>query len=224
MLDDQPVFPPVSGAEEGIVAVGGDLSVERLLAAYSQGIFPWYSDGEPIIWWSPDPRFIIPTAEIHVSKSMRRVLNAGYFRCTWDTCFADVMAHCAQVERKGEQGTWITDEMMQAYITLHESGFAHSLEVWHQDRLVGGVYGVSLGHCFFAESMFHLETNASKFALIQLSRYLQSIGFEWIDAQVYTEHVASLGGRDIPREEFLQLLHRGLQYPTLQGKWDFKTA
>jgi len=113
---------------------------------------------------------------------------------------------------------------MQAYITLHESGFAHSLEVWHQDRLVGGIYGVSLGHCFFAESMFHLETNASKFALIQLSRYLQSIGFEWIDAQVYTEHVASLGGRDIPREEFLQLLHRGLQYPTLQGKWDFKTA
>ncbi len=168
LLNEKISFPPVDGAEEGIVAVGGDLSPERLLLAYQQGIFPWYSDEDPIVWHSPEERFILLLDDLHISKSMRRVLNSNKFTITFDTAFKFVIEQCAFVKRKHEVGTWITKEMMDAYIELHHLGFGHSVEVWQDDKIVGGVYGVSLGKCFFAESMFHLETNASKFAIIKL--------------------------------------------------------
>ncbi len=212
-------FPPVDGAEEGIVAIGGDLSPERLLLAYRCGIFPWYSDGEPIIWHAPEERFLLFPDELHISGSMRRVLNSGKFSATMDTNFPFVIKQCASVERKGQDGTWITDEMRQGYVSLHHLGYAHSVEVWQEGEIVGGVYGVALGRCFFAESMFHTVSNASKFALIRLTAFLKSKGFLFIDAQVFTEHVASLGAREIPRNKFMELLATGMALPEYSGKW-----
>lgn len=212
-------FPPVDGAEEGIVAIGGDLSPERLLLAYRCGIFPWYSDGEPIIWHAPEERFLLFPDELHVSGSMKRVLNSGKFSATMDTNFPFVIKQCASVERKGQDGTWITDEMRQGYVSLHHLGYAHSVEVWQEGEIVGGVYGVALGRCFFAESMFHTVSNASKFALIRLTAFLKSKGFLFIDAQVFTEHVASLGAREIPRNKFMELLATGMALPEYSGKW-----
>lgn len=212
-------FPPVDGAEEGIVAIGGDLSPERLLLAYRCGIFPWYSDGEPIIWHAPEERFLLFPDELHVSGSMKRVLNSGKFSAIMDTNFPFVIKQCASVERKGQDGTWITDEMRQGYVSLHHLGYAHSVEVWQEGEIVGGVYGVALGRCFFAESMFHTVSNASKFALIRLTAFLKSKGFLFIDAQVFTEHVASLGAREIPRNKFMELLATGMALPEYSGKW-----
>lgn len=203
------------------MAIGGDLSLQRLLNAYKDGIFPWYSEGEPIIWWSPDPRFVLKPSDLHISKSMHRVLNSTAFRVTLDTAFPLIIRQCAEVSRKEEDGTWITEDMIAAYCALYESGYAHSVEVWKEDILVGGIYGVSLGRIFFAESMFHTETNASKLAFIRLIQLLKQKEFLLLDAQVYTKHVASLGAKEIPRNEFMQTLQKGLQYESWVGKWKF---
>ncbi len=221
LLNESYEFPPAEGAEEGIVAVGGDLSPQRLLNAYKSGIFPWYSNGEPIIWWSPDPRFVLFPDELHISKSMQRILKAGVFEATMDTDFQHIIRQCAVVSRKGENGTWITEDMIAAYRTLHELGYAHSLEVRSNGEIVGGIYGISLGKCFFAESMFHTTSNASKFALIKLVDYLKRNEFLFLDAQIHTAHVESMGGKDISRNEFLRLLHKGLSGESMVGKWTF---
>lgn len=218
-LVEEIIFPPSHQASpSGILAVGGDLSPERILEAYRQGIFPWYADQEPIIWWSPDPRFVLFPSEIKVSRSMKQILRQGRFRITFDQDFHAVIAAC-QKPRPGQTGTWITREMKDAYMTLHEMGYAHSVEAWQEDVLVGGLYGVSLGRCFFGESMFSIVSNASKAALITLTQRLQMSGFGLIDCQVYSTHLASLGARDIPREQFSGVLKRLFCFETLRGNW-----
>lgn len=219
LLDDRIAFPPVEGAEDGIVAIGGDLTPERLLLAYSLGIFPWYGEHEPIIWHAPESRFLLFPENLHISKSMKRVLNSNKFSATLDTHFDFVIHQCAKVQRAGQNGTWILPEMIDAYKKLHQLGYAHSLEVWLNDKIVGGIYGVSLGACFFAESMFHTVDNASKFALIKLMKYLQQHDFHFLDAQVFTAHVATLGAKEISRATFSKLLKNGLEKPTQKGKW-----
>ena len=207
-LDDELWFPPVESAEDyGLLAIGGDLSVERLLLAYSLGIFPWYNPGEPILWWSPDPRCVLFPAELHLSRSMRRFLHRCPFRVSVDENFSEVISWCRQlrVDLDGS-GTWITPEMKQAFIRLHELGFAHSIEVWEGEELVGGIYGVCLGRCFFGESMFSRRDNASKVALVHLVRRLRESGFEFLDCQQTTDHLLSLGAREISRPEFLDHL------------------
>ena len=218
-LSDEIVFPPVHRAEKnGILAVGGDLSPERLIAAYSLGIFPWYSDGDPIIWWSPDPRFVLFPPEIKVSKTMRQVLRRNIFTITVDRDFSGVIRGC-QEPRRRERGTWITEEMMQAYERLHGMGIAHSIEAWQNGELAGGLYGLSLGSCFFGESMFTRVDNASKAAFITLVRRLDELGFLLIDCQVYTEHLENLGARHISRDEYISLLRQCLQAETKRDGW-----
>lgn len=219
-LGEQLVFPPVQLSNpDGILAVGGDLQPERLLLAYGSGIFPWYDEEDPIIWWAPDPRFVLFPEDLRVSKSMRQVLRREIFRISFDEDFASVIRHCQKTPRPGQRGTWITDDMQQAYIQLHEQGFAHSVEVWQAEKLVGGLYGVSLGNSFFGESMFAHVSNASKAGFITLVRRLAEKGFELIDCQVYTSHLESLGAQDIPRAEFMARLESSLKHPTQQGKW-----
>jgi leucyl/phenylalanyl-tRNA--protein transferase len=206
VLDKEIVFPPVHLAEpDGLLAVGGDLSVNRLLLAYQSGIFPWY-EGDHILWWCPDPRFILTPGHLKVSKSMRQLLNRKAFRFTINQAFEAVINSCKSIERRGQNGTWITESMKAAYIRLHKLGYAHSAEVWHNNELVGGLYGVRLGNVFFGESMFSKMSNASKFAFICFVQELQADGVELIDCQVYTEHLESLGARMIPRTEFIQRL------------------
>jgi leucyl/phenylalanyl-tRNA--protein transferase len=218
-LNEEIIFPPVSLAERsGILAVGGDLSPERLIEAYSRGVFPWYSEGDPIIWWSPDPRFVLFPGELYISKTMRQVLHRNIFEITCDRDFRAVIQGC-QEPRKRERDTWITEEMMEAYIGLHVSGIAHSIEAWQGGELAGGLYGLSLGRCFFGESMFTRVTNASKAAFITLTMRLQELGFVIIDCQVYTAHLESLGARHIPRDEYIEILIEGLKYETMQGYW-----
>lgn len=213
------LFPPVAeAAEGGLLAVGGDLSPERLLAAYRLGIFPWYGEGEPILWWSPDPRFVLFPEELRISRSMRQFLKKGSVRISCDEAFRVVIAACGK-PRPGQDGTWITPEMEAAYGALHEMGYAHSVEVWQERTLVGGLYGVSLGRVFFGESMFSRIANASKAALITLVGALRPQGFDLIDCQVETQHLASLGARPIPRVEFNQLLAASLRRETLRGSW-----
>lgn len=217
-------FPPVHLASRtGLLAVGGDLSSERLLAAYRQGIFPWYSQGEPVLWWSPHPRFVLFPQELKVSRSMRQFMKKGLIRITYDRDFSAVIASC-QKPRPRQEATWITPDMQAAYVRLHGMGFAHSVEVWRDDLLVGGLYGVSLGRCFFGESMFSALGNASKAALIDLVGRLRGLGFLLIDCQVYTAHLESLGGRHIPRNEFMELLKRALRQQTLRGDWGMHEA
>lgn len=219
VLSDELFFPPVElSSEEGILAIGGDLSPERLLLAYSSGVFPWYSENEPIIWWSPDPRFILFPNEIKISKSMKKFLKKNPYTLTVDTCFKEIITKCREV-RLAQEGTWITNEMLDAYCRLHEKGFAHSVEVRHEGKLIGGLYGISLGKCFFGESMFSLMPNASKAALIFLNTGLIEKGFHFIDCQVYTKHLETLGAKNIPREVFISLLEKGLDAPTLKGSW-----
>ncbi len=218
-LPDEILFPPVDRAvKSGLLAIGGDLSPERLLAAYREGIFPWYADGEPILWWSPDPRFVLLPDELRISRSMRQFLKKGLVRITFDQNFPAVIAAC-QKPRPSQDGTWITEEMQEAYCTLHELGYAHSVEVWQDGALAGGLYGVSLGHTFFGESMFSTLPNASKAALITLVRHLRKWGFDLIDCQVETAHLASLGARPIPRREFRERLSASLHYATRRGNW-----
>jgi leucyl/phenylalanyl-tRNA--protein transferase len=214
------VFPPPDYADpSGLIAVGGDLSSERLLEAYRVGIFPWYSDDQPILWWSPDPRFILEPDEFRVSRSLHKTLQRKLFQVTFDRVFEEVIAACATVPREGQRGTWITPEMHDAYIRLHGLGFAHSVETWLGGKLVGGLYGVSLGKAFFGESMFHHSTDASKVALAMLVEKLKSWGFHFIDSQMTTEHMLSLGAKEIPRRIFLKRLQSALRHSTKRGKW-----
>ncbi len=203
-LDDRLLFPDPALAEpDGLLAVGGDLSVERLLLAYRQGIFPWYSDDTPILWYSPHERFVLYPSQLKVSKSMRQVLRSGRFKVTVDEAFPQVIEACSAMPREGQDGTWITDDMKEAYIELNRNGHAHSYEVWQDDELVGGLYGVDTGRVFCGESMFSKVSNASKTALIHLCL---NGGFELIDCQVHTEHLESMGATFISREEYLHIL------------------
>lgn len=220
-LTDEVVFPPPNHAEaDGLLAVGGDLGVERLLLAYQLGIFPWYTDGQPILWWSPDPRLILEPQEFHISRRFRQTLRKGLFKVTFDRAFASVIQACTTVQRKRQHGTWITSEMREAYVRLHNLGYAHSAESWLEGKLAGGIYGVSLGKCFFGESMFAVETDASKVALAALVQKLKAWGFHMIDAQVTTQHLISLGAREVPRGVFLRRLDAALRFPTRKGRWD----
>jgi leucyl/phenylalanyl-tRNA--protein transferase len=218
--EDPELFPPPAKADRsGLLAVGGDLSPERLLSAYSQGIFPWYSQGQPLLWHSPDPRFVLVPDKLHVGRSLRKTLKAGLYEIRWDTAFADVITACASTPRPGQDGTWITDEMRQAYVTLHELGFAHSVEAWAGGELKGGFYGVSLGAAFFGESMFAHAPDASKVAFITAVEQFRAWGFHFIDCQVETEHLARFGAEHWPRKRFLQALDGALQEPTRRGRW-----
>jgi len=206
-LTDELIFPHPSLADPGgLVAVGGDLSPERLLLAYAHGIFPWYSDLSPILWWSPDPRLVLFPGELKISRSLRRVIKKQVFTVTMNSSFGEVIRACAQT--RGE--TWITGEMIEAYAALHELGYAHSFESRHEGRLVGGLYGIALGRAFFGESMFSAMSDASKVALVFLVRFLADLGFEFIDCQTTTEHLRRFGAREIPRKEFLDRLGRAL--------------
>ncbi len=219
-LVDDPVFPPPDYADaSGLVAVGGDLTSERLLEAYRVGIFPWYSADQPILWWSPDPRFILELEEFKISRSLRKTLNKRVFQVTFDRAFEDVIHACANTARAGQSGTWITREMEEAYIHLHGLGFAHSVETWFRAELVGGLYGISLGKAFFGESMFYRKTDASKVALATLVAQLKSWDFHFIDAQMTTDHMVSLGAKEISRRIFLKRLRSALRHPTRRGKW-----
>ncbi|KOY85272.1 leucyl/phenylalanyl-tRNA--protein transferase [bacterium 336/3] len=219
-LGDELYFPPVTRASsEGVVAIGGDLSEERLLLAYQSGIFPWFSDGEPIIWWSPDPRFVLYPQNVKVSKSMQQLFRKNTFEVTFDKSFEQVILNCKKIKREGQNGTWITDDMVAAYCSLHQKGFAHSVEVWQSGVLVGGLYGLSLGDSFFGESMFAKVSNASKYGFIALVNALEKKGFNLVDCQVHTEHLESLGAEYIPRKKFLESLKKSLQKETLQGNW-----
>lgn len=211
ILGEAPLFPPPYLSEKnGLLAVGGDLRPQRLIVAYRMGIFPWYNEGEPILWWSPDPRFVLFPEEVKVSRSMRQILKKGLFRVTFDTDFAAVIEGCRK-PRGDRVGTWIDGAMSEAFCALHALGIAHSVEVWREGELVGGLYGVALGRCFFGESMFTRESNASKVALIRLCQRLREEGFVVIDCQVYTAHLESMGARMIPRRIFLEMLARHAQ-------------
>lgn len=207
ILSDELWFPPVEESlPDGLLAVGGDLSPERLLLAYRSGIFPWFSDDEPALWWSPDPRFVLFPKELKVSKSMARLMQGCTFEFRVNTAFSEVIGHCSAITRKDQDGTWITDDIIDAYSELHDMGYALSAEAWQNGVLVGGLYGIRMGNCFFGESMFSKVSNASKFAFINWVRLLQQEGVAFIDCQVHTEHLESLGARMIPRSEFMKLL------------------
>ncbi|ALM09316.1 leucyl/phenylalanyl-tRNA--protein transferase [Sediminicola sp. YIK13] len=206
-VTDRLEFPPVEHAnEEGLLAVGGDLSSERLLLAYRRGIFPWFNEDSLILWWSPDPRMVLFPNKIKVSKSMRKILEGNRFKLTKNTQFEAVIDQCAQSPRKDQMGTWITQAMKKAYVKLHKLGIAKSYEVWEKDELVGGLYGIDLGHVFCGESMFSKVSNASKFAFIKLAQELEEKRYSLIDCQVYTPHLESLGAEEIPREAFIEIL------------------
>lgn len=208
-LTDKLEFPPVAAASiDGLLAVGGDLSVARLQLAYTNGIFPWYNEDEPILWWSPDPRMVLFPEELKISKSMKKVLRDNTFTLTKNTQFAEVVKQCAQIKRDGQLDTWITKAMQEAYLELHKKGIAISYEVWENNQLVGGLYGVDLGHVFCGESMYSKVSNASKFAFIRMVQELQQKKYKLIDCQVYTQHLESLGAREISREAFLGILKR----------------
>jgi leucyl/phenylalanyl-tRNA--protein transferase len=221
-LDDLYAFPdPTEADDEGLLAIGGDLTTERLLLAYSKGIFPWFSDDHPILWWSPNPRLVIEPAKIHISKSLKRTLKNHKFTVKFDERFHEVIKSCANTNRPGQDGTWITTEMAKAYIALYELGYAHSVETYYKEQLVGGLYGVSLGNAFFGESMYSLKSDASKVALVSLSLQLQRWNFSLIDCQLTTTHLLSMGAFEIKRDEFLQRVESAMSHQTLKGKWKF---
>lgn len=201
-------FPPVSEAnKDGILAIGGDLTPARLQLAYKSGIFPWFEDGEPIIWWSPNPRMVLFLDELIVSKSMRNILNRNIFKITFNQNFRDVISNCQNIKREGQNGTWITNDMIEAYCELHQLGIAKSIEVWQNDILVGGLYGIDLGHVFCGESMFSKVSNASKVAYIALVNHLKKENYKLLDCQVYNPHLESLGCREINRIDFMEILN-----------------
>lgn len=207
ILDDRLWFPPVSEAlDDGLLAIGGELTTERLLLAYHNGIFPWFNEDEPPMWWSPDPRFVLFPDELRVSKSMKQVLKGNKFDFRVNTAFEQVITNCRHAVREGQDGTWIGDEVVAAYTELHKAGYAHSAEAWMDGELVGGLYGIWLGKAFFGESMFAKTSNASKFAFIKWVEVLQQRQVQLIDCQVYTEHLESLGARMIPRAQFIAMV------------------
>lgn len=219
-LSDKITFPPPHFAEpEGLLAVGGDLSEKRLLLAYEMGIFPWFTDDEPILWWSPDPRLLLYPEDVHVSARVRRILRQGVFTVTCDKAFEQVITACADDRLKNLQETWIGESMITAYCRLFAAGYGHSVEVWREGKLAGGLYGVSLGGGFFGESMFTRVPNASKIALIYLCRFLRVLSFDFIDCQVKTDHLKRMGGREMPRAGFLKALEATLKRQTLRGNW-----
>ena len=222
-------FPPIEDAQRepnGLLAIGGELTPERLLSAYAHGVFPWFDDDAgPVLWWSPDPRAVLRPAELHISKSLRKRLRRQEYRLSMDSCFADVLAACAQPrtdsEAPGAPGTWITAEMRMAYTELHRRGFAHSVEAWYQETLVGGLYGVSLGRMFFGESMFSRRDDASKVALVGLATQLEAWEFTLIDCQMLNPHLERLGVYEIPRSEFAARLNANARVDTRPGPWQF---
>lgn len=217
-------FPTVDRASpEGLLAVGGDLRPERLLEAYRHGIFPWYNDDQPILWWSPDPRAVLFPGKLHVPRSLKRTLRSNVFTLTLDTCFREVMTQCAGPRPQyPEGGTWITGDMLNAYTRLHELGYAHSVETWQDDRLVGGLYGVAIGGAFFAESMFTRVDDASKVALVKLVTQLQAWNVRLIDCQQFSAHVSRFGAEEIPRSVFINHLTQALALPDRRGRWTFE--
>lgn len=219
-LISEPVFPnPSEADDDGLIAIGGDLSPQRLLNAYANGIFPWFSDGDPILWWSPNPRIVLFPEEFKASKSLKRIIKNNIFEIRTDTCFSQVVKKCATVPRKEQDGTWITKDMLQAYMRLHQLGYAHSFETFKDGQLVGGLYGVSIGKAFFGESMFSEVSNASKVAFAAMVDFCLKHDFLFIDAQVETEHLKSLGASVVQRDVFLELLNTALKNPTIKGVW-----
>jgi leucyl/phenylalanyl-tRNA---protein transferase len=219
-LDERIAFPPPQMSEEsGLLAFGGDLSVERLVEAYSRGIFPWYSEGEPIMWFSPNPRFVLYPEAFKISRSLAKTIKSKKYRVSIDTCFEKVIQHCSEVPRVGQDGTWITGEMMGAYVQLHKLGIAHSFEVFEGNHLVGGLYGVSLGSAFFGESMFHLKPDASKVALHCLVNLMLEWGYDFIDAQVPTDHMKNMGAVEVERSVFLKKLEASICNSTRAELW-----
>jgi leucyl/phenylalanyl-tRNA--protein transferase len=220
LLTDELVFPPPEGAsQEGVVAIGGDFRPERLLLAYSQGIFPWPTAGMPLLWFSPDPRFVLRPRELHVGRSLAKMLRRERLEIRMDTAFDAVIRGCGAMPRPGQDGTWITDDLITGYLALHERGYAHSVEAWRDGALVGGLYGVSLGSCFFGESMFALEPDASKVAFVTLVAHLEQWGIGLVDCQVKTDHLARFGAREVPRRAFLAELRSRVTDPTRRGPW-----
>lgn len=214
-------FPPPRLAEPGgLLAVGGDLSPERLLLAYKKGIFPWYSDDDPLLWWSPDPRLVLYPGGLKISRSLARTMRKGRFRTTFDADFSGVIEACARRRGENRKETWITPAMMKAYIKLNELGYAHSVETWREGMLVGGLYGVSIGRAFFGESMFSLMSDASKVALVQLMNFIEKQKFDFIDCQIPTDHLVRMGGQKVRRESFLNQLADSIKYPSLTGPWE----
>ena len=219
-LTNKLVFPPAALAEkDGLLAIGGDLSPARLLLAYSSGIFPWFSEGDPILWWSPSPRLVIFPDEFTIPKRLSRLLGRKKFSVTMDTAFRQVISACASVDERKERGTWITNDMIAAYNRLHDMGYAHSVECWQEDALVGGLYGLSLGGFFFGESMFSKQPNSSKIALVFLVNKMRQWDFDLIDCQMKTAHLMQFGAREIPGPEFQKLLAISVSRPTHKGKW-----
>lgn len=217
---DKIIFPdPEKADEEGLLAVGGNLSVSTLISAYSRGIFPWYSQEMPILWWCPDPRLVLFPWKLKISKTLRHIIRQGKYKVRKDTNFEKVIEHCASIRRRGQEGTWITDEMKLAYIKLHNEGYAHSFESYFNNELAGGLYGVSLGRTFFGESMFYTMSDASKVALYYLAEQLKEWKFHFIDAQQSTSHMKMMGAEEISRSEFLRILKISMEQPTIRGKW-----
>jgi len=213
-------FPHPSTADsQGLVAMGGNLSPGMLISAYAQGLFPWYNENEPLLWWSLDPRFLLYPDDLYISKSMKKFLKKKNLSVSMDRNFAGVIRNCQQIKRKGMEGTWITGDMEKAYLELHRLGFAHSVEIWLDEELAGGLYGVSLGRAFFGESMFSRVSNASKAALIHLTRFLKQKKFPFVDCQQHTAHLESMGAVDVPRDRFLEELDLALQNRSLIGNW-----
>lgn len=218
--EDKPIFPhPSLADEQGLLGIGGNLLSNTLISAYRAGIFPWYNENDPILWWSPDPRFVLYPSELKVSKSMRPYFNQKKFQVTFDTEFPHIIKACSRIRRDGQKGTWITSDMEEAYVVLHELGYAHSVEVWEDGKIAGGLYGISLGKMFFGESMFTLRPNASKFGFISLVNVLKSKGFVLIDCQQETKHLASLGARAISRALFIDFLKQNEAEKDHVGNW-----
>jgi leucyl/phenylalanyl-tRNA--protein transferase len=221
-LDDRLVFPPVHMAEDGLLALGGDLRPERLLLGYTQGIFPWYAENLPILWHSPDPRMVMTTRDLVVQRSLRKAIKRKPYELKMDSAFEDVLRGCAEAPRPGQSGTWLIPEMVDAYNKLFELGFAHSVEAWKDGELVGGLYGVSLGAAFFGESMFARAADASKVAFVAAIRQLDAWHIGLVDCQVHTEHLERFGAYEIPRQQYLAMLARALDEPTRRGRWAFE--
>jgi leucyl/phenylalanyl-tRNA--protein transferase len=214
------IFPAADTADdEGLVASGGTLSIEMLVMGYCLGMFPWYNQGDPILWWSPDPRMIFRPEKIKISRSLNKTIESSAFSVSFDTAFGEVIQNCAGIKRHGQRGTWITKEMKAAYMEMHKAGYAHSVETWYGNELVGGLYGISIGRAFFGESMFHKESDASKLAFFHLAKRLMEWGFDFIDGQVPNPHLISLGAVNISRNEFLPILNKAIRGKTLLGKW-----
>lgn len=213
------VFPSPSEAVDGLLAVGGDLSANRLLLAYRSGIFPWYSEDLPILWHSPDPRCVIGVDRVHAGRTIRRTIAKRIYEVRFDTAFECVIDACRKIPRAGQDGTWITSDMVDAYLHLHRLGYAHSVEAWEQGELVGGLYGVSVGRVFFGESMYALRPDASKIALLTLAARLAKWGFRIIDSQVATPQTLALGAEEWPRDLFLKVLAEDVAFPTRRGSW-----